>query len=89
MLLGDSPPREELPQARLAVARAIRLDTTLFRRGAGTTDSSVTFEATVNGAQVVVRYALSQDGYVAHVSGTVNGTAFTRPFTFTTGNIVG
>jgi tetratricopeptide (TPR) repeat protein len=29
VLLGDSPPREELPQARLAVAKAIRLDSTL------------------------------------------------------------
>jgi uncharacterized protein YkwD len=27
--------------------------------------------------------------YTVNVSGTVNGTAFTRPFTFTTGNIVG
>jgi tetratricopeptide (TPR) repeat protein len=29
VLLGDSPPGEELPQARLAVAKAIRLDSTL------------------------------------------------------------
>ncbi|MDB4883648.1 MAG: hypothetical protein JWL95_2414 [Gemmatimonadetes bacterium] len=61
VILGDSPPRDELPRARAAVAEAIRLDSTLSEAHAASSNILEAFDWDTEGADRAVARAIALD----------------------------